>query len=184
MASSNLASSSKKSVIPSGMADFLFAATDLNGEASENLARWLCAAGGRSSRASGCAAVCVQRRRSGAKAHTGHRKPGSDGSAASGGRSDLSEWQRSADEEAYWRRRRCRVPQQDSSIRRHRRPPCAAADLKTIHASVRWTLAATSANTGGYIYFCPKWAKMQTHLASSSIKKPETPRVFAQRDKN
>ena len=30
VASSNLASSSKKSVIPSGMADFLFAATDLN----------------------------------------------------------------------------------------------------------------------------------------------------------
>ena len=29
VASSNLASSSKKSVIPSGMADFLFAATDL-----------------------------------------------------------------------------------------------------------------------------------------------------------
>ena len=39
---------------------------------------------------------------------------GSDGSAACGGYSDRSEWQRSADEEGALRRRRCRAPQQEA----------------------------------------------------------------------
>ena len=38
---------------------------------------------------------------------------GSDGSAAGGGRSDLSEWQRSTIEEGVSRRREGRAPQQD-----------------------------------------------------------------------
>ena len=29
-------------------------------------------------------------------------------------------------------------------------------DSKTINAICRWHIAATSANTGGYIYFCPR----------------------------
>ena len=38
---------------------------------------------------------------------------GSEPSAASGRRSEVSEWQRSADEEGACRRRRCRAPQQE-----------------------------------------------------------------------
>ena len=38
---------------------------------------------------------------------------GSDPSAASGRSSEVSEWQRSADEEGACHRRRCRAPQQD-----------------------------------------------------------------------
>ena len=40
-------------------------------------------------------------------------KVGSDGSAASGGRSDQSEWQRSADGKVLGTEARCRAPQQE-----------------------------------------------------------------------
>ncbi len=45
-------------------------------------------------------------------------------------------------------------------------------DLKDLVTTVRWTVAATSANTGGYINFKPRipaGLKMQTNLASSFL---------------
>ena len=41
---------------------------------------------------------------------------GSEVSAAGGGGSELSEWQRSTDKEGACRRRRCRAPQQEDSL--------------------------------------------------------------------
>jgi hypothetical protein len=54
---------------------------------------------------------------------------GSDASAAGGGYSELSEWQRSVDEEGACRQRRYRAPQQEI--------------YRPAAASVQWTLAGS-----------------------------------------